>query len=157
MIFFLTTDSNGILDIASIYAKNKLGGDFQIAAPEYYPVKLPRDLKTDQVNKLELTPLKIDSTYRQITFTSKITEEPLSGLEVTFSRTEKECTSGECPNIILKAKTNKLGHIYYKFLTLFPNGLGEMNPVWLHTTDYLPYVRHHHHRDKVELIPKEIK
>jgi hypothetical protein len=148
---------DGILDATSIYAKENLGGDLKLVVSQYHEVTVPRDLKPQQVNQLELIPLTIDSTFRQITFYNKITEQPLSGLEVTFSRTEKECTSGECPNVILKAKTNKLGHIYYKFLTLFPGGLAEMNPVWLHTTDYLPYARHHHHSGKVELIPKKIE
>lgn len=152
----LVSDSSGIINIGTLYSNQNLGGNFEIAVSQYHQLIIPKNLNSQGVNKLELIPIKIDSSLRQITFASKINNELLADLEVNFSRVEKECHSTDCPDTFFKAKTNKLGHIYYKFLIAFPGGLGEMNPIWLHTKDYLPHARHHHQNGKVELIPKNL-
>lgn len=152
----LSSDQNGFINIGPIHSKENLSGDFLIVVSQYHPFRIPKVLNSKVLNKIELIPVKIDSSFRQITFMSKINNEPLTDLEVTFSREEKECSSRNCPSVFFKAKTNKLGHVFYKFLIAFPNGLAEMNPIWLHTKDYLPHVRHHHHKGQVELIPENL-
>lgn len=152
----LVSDPSGIINLGTLYSNQNLGGNFEIAVSHYHQFIIPKILNSQGVKKLELVPIKIDSSFKQITFVSKINNEPLADLEVNFSRLEKECNGSDCPGTFFKAKTNKLGHIYYKFLVAFPNGLAEMTPIWLHTKDYLPHARHHHHNGKVELIPKNL-
>jgi hypothetical protein len=154
--FDRVTDQQGVIDTSTIYSKENLGGDFYLSISQYHPIRVPRVLNSKGMNNIEVIPLKIDSTFRQITFIDKISNKPLANLDVSFSRTEEECKSGVCKNIILREKTNRLGHIYYKFLMVFPGGLAEMNPVLLQTEYYLPYVRHHHHTGTVELFPKKM-
>jgi hypothetical protein len=122
----LVSDPSGIINIGTLYSNQNLGGNFEIAVSHYHQLIIPKNLNSQGVNKLELVPTKIDSSFRQITFVSKITSEPLTDLEVNFSREEKECHSSDCPGTFFKAKTNNLGHIYYKFLIAFPGGLAEM-------------------------------
>jgi hypothetical protein len=150
----LVSNPTGIINVGTLYSNQNLGGNFEVCVSHYHQLIIPKNLNSQGLNKLELVPIKIDSSFRQITFVNKINNEPLADLEVNFSRVEKECHNSDCPGTFFKAKTNTLGHIYYKFLLAFPNGLNEMKPIWFHTKDYLPHVRHHHHDGKVQLIPK---
>lgn len=116
-------------------------------AQHYFKVK-----STSELGKyLELVPVSIDKTYRLIIFIDQNTNKPIQNKKVWIA-SSKDCYEGKCKDLILEAKTNRLGNVFYKFLEVFPKGLSQMAPVYMHIKGYKPYERHHHHRGSAVMV-----
>jgi hypothetical protein len=151
--YFIVTDENGAGDLSSFLHPSK--GLVRVNISGYHSVHIGENLRPSEVNTIQMSPVKIDGSYRKLTIYSRTSNEPISGLEVVFSRSKKDCYKAPCENTVFRKRTNKLGHIFYKFLEAFPKGLSEESPIWLHTENFLPHARHHHHKGVVKLIPRK--
>ncbi len=153
MEYSLVSDENGLVDFSSFFHHPK--GLVRVNIPGYHSVHIGENLRPNEVNTVEMTPVIIDASYRKLTIYSKTSNEPISGLEVVFSRSKKGCYKATCENTVFRKRTNKLGHIFFKFLEAFPKGASEESPIWLHTENFHPHARHHHHKGIVKLIPRK--